>query len=113
MTNDANDANNTNKYRATIPENNTLQTTPNYRDSQRAYEIPQYESPQETNFIKQEFDRMKLGEPERASVNEAHAKIDKLHKMLLQITTQMGPAFEEVNERLTKLEEQTEALKRM
>jgi uncharacterized phage infection (PIP) family protein YhgE len=102
------DTNNTNKYRATIPENNTLQTTPNYRDSQRVYEIPQ-----ETNFIKQEFDRMKLGEPERASVNEAHAKIDKLNKMLLQLTTQMGPAFEEVNQRLTKLEERVDALSRM
>src|SRR3954470_9114068 len=96
--------NNTNKYRATIPENNTLQTTQqptsNYRDSQRAYETPQ-----ENNFIKQEFDRLKLGEPERASVNTAHLKIDKLGEMLLQLTTRIGPAFEEVNERLTKLEE--------
>jgi hypothetical protein len=54
-----------------------------------------FEAPQEKNFIKEQFDRMKLGEPERASVNDAHSKIDEMGKMLHTITDKMGPAMEE------------------
>lgn len=85
-----------NKYGFTIPEHQlpkTIDIPPeDVKDLGRGFE-----QPQEKNFIKEQFDRMKLGEPERASVNDAHSKIDEMGKMLHTITDKIGPAMEETN----------------